>query len=59
VLETPRRGRHLLSGLLRPRVFISTVVSIAIIAGLLAFADLGKLANVISGLRPASWERRS
>jgi uncharacterized membrane protein YbhN (UPF0104 family) len=54
VLETPRRGRHLLSGLLRPRVLISTVVSIAIIAALLAFADLGKLASLISGLRPAA-----
>jgi uncharacterized membrane protein YbhN (UPF0104 family) len=31
---------------------ISTVVSLAIIAGLLAFADLGKLASVVSGLQP-------
>ena len=35
-------------------MLISTVVSIAIIAGLLAFADLGKLASVVSGLRPIS-----
>ena len=46
------RGPRVVHGLLRPRVFISTVIGIAIIGGLLAFADLGKLANVLTGLRP-------
>jgi uncharacterized membrane protein YbhN (UPF0104 family) len=46
------RGSRVVHRLLRPRIFISTVISIAIIGGLLAFADLGKLASVLTGLRP-------
>lgn len=45
-------GPRVVHRLLRPRVFISTVIGIAIIGGLLGFADLGKLANVLTGLRP-------
>jgi uncharacterized membrane protein YbhN (UPF0104 family) len=33
-------------------VLVSAVVSIAIIAGLLAFADVAKVANVLTGVRP-------
>ncbi len=45
-------GARIIGRLLRPRVFISTVISLAIVAGLLAFADLAKLASLVSGLRP-------
>lgn len=51
--ETRRRGHRLLGRLLRARIVISVVVGVAIIAGLLAFADLGKLANLVAGIRPA------
>jgi uncharacterized membrane protein YbhN (UPF0104 family) len=46
------RGRRLLRWLLRPRLIVPGVVSLAIIGGLLAFANLGKLADLIAGVRP-------
>ena len=38
--------------LLRPRIIVPGVVSLAIIGGLLAFANVGKLADLIAGVRP-------
>jgi len=46
------RGRRLLRWLLRPRIIVPGVVSLAIIGGLLAFANVGKLADLIAGVRP-------
>lgn len=40
--------------LFRPRVLISLVVSVALIAGLLAFADLGKLGGLLAALDPSA-----
>ena len=50
--DHPGRGPRVVHRLLRPRVFISTVIGISIIGGLLAFADLGRLASVLTRLRP-------
>jgi uncharacterized membrane protein YbhN (UPF0104 family) len=46
------RGRRILRRLLRPRIILPGVVSLAIIGGLLAFADVGKLAGLIAGVQP-------
>lgn len=46
------RWRRILRRLLRPRIIVPGVVSLAIIGGLLAFANVGKLADLIAGVRP-------
>jgi hypothetical protein len=46
------RGRRMARRLLRPRIILPGVVSLAIIGGLLAFANVEKLADLIAGLRP-------
>src|SRR5690349_9092996 len=54
VAKPTRRGRwrRMLRRLLRPRIIVPGVVSLAIIGGLLAFANIGKLADLIAGVRP-------
>ena len=49
-----QRGRSasIVRWLLRPRIIVPVFVSAAIIGALVAFADLGKLANLLMGLRP-------
>jgi len=49
----PGRGRRILRRLLRPRIIVPGIVSLAIIGGLLAFANVGKLADLIAGVRPS------
>jgi len=48
----PRHGRRILRRLLRPRIILPGVVSLAIIGGLLAFANVRKLADLIAGVQP-------
>jgi uncharacterized membrane protein YbhN (UPF0104 family) len=53
VRETRRRSRGFLGRLLSPRILVSAIASIAIIAALLSLVDLGKLATLLARLRPA------
>lgn len=50
--ENAGRGRRVLRRLLRPRIILPGAVSLAIVGGLLAFADVGKLADLIAGVQP-------
>ncbi len=47
------RGARIVRRLLRPRIILPVIVSAAIIAALLAFADVAKLADLIARLQPA------
>jgi len=51
--ENGSRGRRLLRQIIRPRILVPGVLSLAIIGGLLAFANVGKLADLIAGVQPA------
>jgi uncharacterized membrane protein YbhN (UPF0104 family) len=53
VRETRRRSRGFLGRLLSPRILVSAIASIAIVAALLSLVDLGKLATLLARLRPA------
>ena len=48
----PGRSRRILRRLLRPRIILPGVVSLAIIGGLLGFANVSKLADLIARVRP-------
>jgi uncharacterized membrane protein YbhN (UPF0104 family) len=50
--ENGSRGRRLLGQIIRPRILVPGVLSLAIIGGLLAFANVGKLADLIAGVQP-------
>jgi glycosyltransferase 2 family protein len=46
------RGARIVKRLLRPRIILPGVISLAIIGALLAFADVAKLADLIAGVQP-------
>jgi uncharacterized membrane protein YbhN (UPF0104 family) len=50
--EYEGRAKRILRQLIRPRIILPGVFSLAIIGGLLAFANVGKLADLIAGLEP-------
>ena len=54
MVESGRRQRRLLRRLFHPRIFISIVVGVALIAGLIAFADVGKLGGLVAALNPSA-----